>query len=338
MDIPAEHHNGNHQHEVEQVDGEEVFPLQLQKLVDTQTGEGPLEPYYHERDKERFAKEPHNRGYVAHNLVETVPSLNAERHPAAEEHQRGHAGDDEQVEVFGKIEETEMDTGIFRMVSGGKLRLGLGEVERATVGLGRTGDKVDYESYYCRDMRREYKPAVFLRKHYLVDIHRSGKSHHGEDGKPYGKLVADHLGTRAQSAHEGELIVRRPSGKEYAEYAYRRAGYEEEDADVEIDNLEAVAPGQDGETEHRGDNHQVWSQREKELIDMLKLDNLLYEHLEHIGERLEKSPRTNPVRPETALEPCAYLTLVKDVEQSEHGIHQQQPDTDQHTLQKGGAP
>ena len=40
-----------------------------------------------------------------------------ERHPAAKEKQRGHTADNKQVEIFGKVEETEMDTGVFRMVA-----------------------------------------------------------------------------------------------------------------------------------------------------------------------------------------------------------------------------
>ena len=39
-----------------------------------------------------------------------VPAGNMERHPAAKEKQRGHTADNKQVEIFGKVEETEMDT------------------------------------------------------------------------------------------------------------------------------------------------------------------------------------------------------------------------------------
>ncbi len=41
-----------------------------------------------------------------------------------------------------------MDTGIFRMIAGGKLTLGLGKVKRASVGFGRTRYNVDDKRYY----------------------------------------------------------------------------------------------------------------------------------------------------------------------------------------------
>ena len=107
---------------------------------------------------------------------------------------------------------------------------------------------------------------------------------------------------------------------------------------VEVDYLQAVTPGEHGETEHRGDNHQIRGQCEEELVDMLEVDELLDEHLEHIGEHLQQTPGANAVRAETALEIGADLALVKDVEQGQQGIYEQQPDAHEHALEKSCTP
>ena len=67
-----------------------------------------------------------------------------ERHPAAEEEQRCNARHDKQVEVLGKVEEAEVHTRIFGMITGGKLTRPR-KVERTAVGLGGTGNHIDYK-------------------------------------------------------------------------------------------------------------------------------------------------------------------------------------------------
>ena len=66
-----------------------------------------------------------------------------QRLPASEEQQGGHTGNDEQVQVLGKVEESEVHAGVFGMITGCELALGFGKVERATVCLGGTGNHID---------------------------------------------------------------------------------------------------------------------------------------------------------------------------------------------------
>jgi hypothetical protein len=44
LEIPLEGYDKHHQHKVKQIDGEEILPFKGKQLVDSQTGEGPLEP------------------------------------------------------------------------------------------------------------------------------------------------------------------------------------------------------------------------------------------------------------------------------------------------------
>ena len=57
--------------------------------------------------------------------------------PAAEEKEGGHTRHDEEVKIFGEVEESEVDTGILRVVTCRQLALGFGKVKRAAVGLGQ---------------------------------------------------------------------------------------------------------------------------------------------------------------------------------------------------------
>ena len=94
-----------------------------------------------------------------------------------------------------------------------------------------------------------------------------------------------------------------------AEDAYRRCCYEEEDAYVEVEDLQAATEWQTPECEHRCCNDQIGGQIEEELVDVVESDKLLDEHLEHVGNTLYNAVGAYSVRTEAALEEGAYFTL-----------------------------
>ena len=147
-----------HQHQVDKVDWQQVFPFERQQLVDTQTGECPLKPDDDERQGECLEDKPYYAGDVVHDGVEAVPTGEVEGHPAAEEKEGGNTRHDEEVEILGEVEEAEVHTRILGVVTGGKLALGLGKVKRAAVSLGRACYKVDNEGDDCGNMARENEP------------------------------------------------------------------------------------------------------------------------------------------------------------------------------------
>lgn len=61
----------HHQHEIGQIDRQEIFPLERQELVDAQTGECPLEPNDDKRYGDSLADEPDKRGYE----IGSIPSI-----------------------------------------------------------------------------------------------------------------------------------------------------------------------------------------------------------------------------------------------------------------------
>ncbi len=271
-------------------------------------------------------------------MVEGIPTGDVQRHPATEEKQRRNACHDEQVEVFREIEETEVYAGILRVVACGELAFSFRKVERAAVCFGRAGYHIDDESYDGRDVAFEDKPPVGLRRHYVADAHGACKANHCNHAEADGEFVAHHLRAGTHGADEGELVVGRPSGKQDSEHAYARHGYQEEYADVEINDLQAIAPRQYGEGKHRRQNHEIRSEGEKKLIGVLQRDELFDKDLEHIGEALKQTPRAHAVRAEAALDGSTEFALIVYVEQSQKRICEQQAHAYQHTLYRDCEP
>ena len=146
-------------------------------------------------------------------------------------------------------------------------------------------------------MAREYEPhAVALHLTYLRNRHRACESYHCNNRQTERKFVADHLCARTESTDKGELVVGRPSGEQYAEHSYRADSQQEEDADIEVDNLQSATPWEHRKTEHRGQNHQIRRQGKQEFVDMVERDKLLDKDLEHVGYRLQQAHRTDTVR------------------------------------------
>ena len=71
-----------------------------------------------------------------------------------------------------------MNTRILGVITGGQLTLGLGQVERATIGLGRTGYQVDEEGHDGGNVSREEEPTVALGLDDTGNRHRAGKYNH----------------------------------------------------------------------------------------------------------------------------------------------------------------
>jgi predicted DNA-binding protein len=65
---------------------------------------------------------------------------------------------------------------------------------------------------------------------------------------------------------------------------------------------------------------------------VLEFDKLFDKNLEHIGEALQQTPRAYAVRAEAALEECANLTFVVDVEERQQRINEQKADANEDTL------
>ena len=128
-------------------------------------------------------------------MVEAIPAGNMKRHPASEEEERCHTRNNEKVKVLGKIEETEMDTGILGVITGGKLTFGLRKVEGASVCLSGTCYHEYHEGDDSGDVARENEPEMVLSLHDATYRHCAGHDYHGNDAQTHRKLIADHLGT-----------------------------------------------------------------------------------------------------------------------------------------------
>ena len=315
-------HEYAHEQQVEHGERDEVFPLQRQYLVDAQTGKGPSHPHHEEDDEEGLGKEPHEAGDVVHHRVEAVQPCDVEGHPSAQEDGGGHGGYDEEVQILGQVVEAEVHAAILRVVAGGQLAFGLGQVEGAAVTLGIAGDEVDEEGDDGGDVALEDEPAVGLSAHDFRDLQGARQHDHGEDAHAHGQLVAHDLRAASHGADERELVVGAPAGQQDAHHADARGREQEEDAYVEVEHLQPLVHGQAGEGEERGQDHHVGGQVVEEAVGALGGEDFLGEHLEHVAEHLQGAIFAHAVRAEAALEEGAHLALHVDQDDGEDGIHQ----------------
>ena len=80
-----------------------------QKLVDTESWKGPFKPHHDPDDKKGFTDVPDEWRDKIHDMIESCPSANMERHPASQENGSGNGGHDEHVHVFGQEEKCKLD-------------------------------------------------------------------------------------------------------------------------------------------------------------------------------------------------------------------------------------
>ena len=112
-----------HNHQVDQTEWHQIFPLEGKHLVDAHAWISPAYPDEQERHEECLAKEPYYRWNEVHNGVEAFPSGHVKRHPATQEHKRCDTRHDEEVQILCQVEESEVDTRILGVVTGVKLVL-----------------------------------------------------------------------------------------------------------------------------------------------------------------------------------------------------------------------
>ena len=93
------------------------------------------------------------------------------------------------------------------VVTGRKLRLGLGQVEGPAVDLGVAGYEVYDEGDDGGDVSLEYEPSVGLTLDDLGELHGIGEHDDRQDRQTDRELVADHLRAASHGADERVLVV-----------------------------------------------------------------------------------------------------------------------------------
>ena len=190
-------------------------------------------------------------------MIEAIEAGNDKRCPTTQEDGGGHAGADDDIEIFGQVIITEIHTGILRMVAGRQLTFTLRQVEGATVTLCITGNEIDDKSRNRNNMSAEDIPTEL--RLLLADLrkaHRTRQANHGQHHDADRQLVRNDLRTGTHRTDKGKLIVRRPTGQKNADDTHTATGQEEEHAHIEINDLRALAPRQAGKGHHRSGHHE----------------------------------------------------------------------------------
>ena len=178
-------------------------------------------------------------------------------------------------------------------------------------------------------MPLEDEPPVGLLGHDGRELHAAAQDDHRQDGQGNGQLIADHLRAASHGANQGKLVVGRPTGQQDTQHSDGRNGQQEKDTDVEIQHLESASERQVAESQHRGHDNDKGCQNEQEAVGAVDEDQFLDEHLDHVGHTLDRSLRSYPVRPDTALELSAHAALHVNQDQGDHRVQQQNGRADQ---------
>ena len=91
------------------------------------------------------------------------------------------------------------------------------------------------------------------------------------------------------------------------------------------------------ERQHGGYDYNEGGEVEQEAIDVIDVDDLLGQHLDHIGDTLYGPVRSHPVRSDTTLKKGTHFTLHVDQHERDHGVSQQQAKPDKDKLNQRGS-
>ena len=84
LKVPTHDRNESHQQQIKHRNRKQVFPLEIQQLINAQARKRPAKPHDYKNQKESFSKEPQRRRNVIHDIIECLPVADVKRHPSAE--------------------------------------------------------------------------------------------------------------------------------------------------------------------------------------------------------------------------------------------------------------
>jgi len=195
------------------------------------------------------------------------------------------------------------------------------------VGFGHTGDQVDHEH------RQQGQPvpgqevqtpvgehALVLTQHDLGQVHAARDHDHHEETEAHGDFIAHHLGRRTQCAQEGVLGVRCPAGNDHPIHLDGSDGHHQQQASVEVGQRDFRTEGnRHPGSKRRHDGHDR-AQTEQTFAGGGRVDQLLGQQLERVGDRLQQSERTHTVGAHAHLHETQQLALPQ--RQVGHSTHQ----------------
>ena len=312
--------------DVQHGDGEKELPAEVHELVVAEARQGGADPNVKEEKGEDLGDEPeHGEDGRENGAAEVVREQVPERAGcAAEEEQRSDAADGDHVGVFGHEEHGELHGAVLGVVSGGEFGFGFGKVEGRTVGLGVGGHEVDEEGdelEAAEDVPGE-RAVGGLDVDDVAQAEGAGAKDDADEREAEGELVADDLGGGTERSQERVLIVRRPAGEGDAVDADRGDAKDDEQADVDVSDLEEVnavdpvhgAEGDNGDRDEgagEGDNR---GGEEKWALHGERHEVFLEEELDAIDEWLQQAEGAD------AAGAPAVLHAADDLAFEQHGV------------------
>ena len=163
-------------------------------------------------------------------------------------------------------------------------------------------------------------PRACLSLHDTAHLHGSCQDDSGNQAEAERHLVRNHLHSTTHGRNHRVLVVGTPTSQEDTYHANRRNGGEQEHTYVEVEDGSTIVPRQEREGANTSDNHKKRSHEVEQLVGAVNEEDLLDEHLQHVGKHLQQAPVTYSHRAQTALEVGTDFTLHKYQYAGDEGI------------------
>ena len=153
---------------------------------------------------------------------------------------------------------------------------------------------------------------------------RAAHHDHAEQRQAHRDLVGDQLRGAAHRAEQAVFGARGPAAEQQAVEGDRADGEEVEDPDRDVDPVEAdavldVAPGDDRQRHHPGEDRQQRPEHVEHRDRVVGPEALLADQFDEVGERLQEAEGADPVGPVAVLEAADQLAL-------DHRHHRHDPE------------
>ena len=205
------------------------------------------------------------------------------------------------------------------MVTIGQFLLGFRLVKRVTVTDRHAGDS---EGDKAEELRN-HVPQMRLVVDDIAHVERPRLCHHAHQRQTEEHFIAQGLRGCTHRPQQRVFVVTRPAGEQHG--VNRQTGHhqEEQDADVQVSDHPRRADRHDskGQQQRRkGDNRR---QSKDYAVRKARNPVLFKEHLDHVGDELQRAAPADTVRSVAVLEQTQQTTFAKAHERAAGHHHQQ---------------
>ena len=171
--------------------------------------------------------------------------------------------------------------------------LRLWQVEGQAVTLGNTCDQKGNKS---KELGYA-KPHITLSFHNCAHTEAASEHDHTHQRQPHKDFVADHLGGAAQTPQQRVLVIGGETAQQNAVNRERGHTEKEQQTNIDIDNVKVWPERDDGKSQQHRHYYGGRREYEDQAIGKRRHPVMLGKQLDHVGQNLENTHRSQSVWP-----------------------------------------